>query len=185
MANRRQFNSRPRRPTKWVSSQIVGPIPDQSTLVVADGIPMTVPTTESVNQPDPTVVSVRGQIAVHRATPGADMIVIAWAIVLMRLDVGTAAAVQIFNPFLTSELDRQDILGMGFVESPASLLNSADARASDFSSKVVEVNVRTSRIVQQNTNNLFFWISSADQMGAGSDGAFNVRASFRTLLKFK
>jgi len=182
VANRHE---RPRRPTKWTSSQSTGNIPDSNSLVVGDGLALTTPTTESINRPDPTAIAIRGQISVGRNNAGTDKSNIAWAIVLMRLGVGSTTPIQIFDPYDTGDLERQDILGMGFLPVPPVVLTpSSDAAAVDRQSTAIDVHIRSSRIVKQNTNNLFFWIASTDLAPPGSDDAFFFRASFRTLLKW-
>ena len=182
---RQNSNSRTKRPTKWVSSAVNGAVPDADSLAVADAVVMTNPTTEIFNQPDPTIVSVRGQLFISRALVTSSRIACAWAIVMMRLDVGGVVPTQVFDPFGTADLERQDVLGMGHLDiPPIAILPSNDSSVIQRGVLTREIHIKVSRKLAQNTNNLFFWIASTDSSPPGVDDELHVIGSFRTLLKF-
>ena len=175
----------PRRPTKWTSSQRSGVITDSDSLTVASALALTTPTTAALNRPDPTVVAVRGQISVTRNVATANFHTVAWAILVQRVSASLGTQpIQVFNPFDTGDLERQDIMGMGYIEVPGVNVDSTDTATNTAASRVADIHIRVARKLDQNSNNLFFWISSTDVAPPGTADAFVARASFRTLLKW-
>ncbi len=182
---RRRSVSRPKRKTKWCSATVNGGIPRKTLLAIGDGVPLCTTTTAVIDQADVVVGGVRGQISITKVKHDDDNPVVAWAIVLGRTG-GSADVnpIQVFDPFDTNDLERQDILGMGMCNLPQGILTSADVMISSQEAMVTDVHVKTSRKLLRNWNNLFFWIVSDAGATAGSDDAYRVQASFRTIMKF-
>jgi len=174
-----------KRQTKWCAAVLNGGVPRTSALVVADALPLCQPTTAVPDQQDVVVGGIRGQINITKIQKDDDDPVVAWAIVLGRTG-GSADSnpVQIFNPFLENDLERQDILGMGFCALPPFVLNSADVAVVNQAATVTDVVVKSSRKLDRNWNNLFLWVVSTAGATAGSDNSFRVQASMRTIMKF-
>ena len=106
---------------------------------------------------------------------------VAWAIVMARTAPGTTDPLQTFNPFLPADLERQDILGMGFCEIPPIVfVPSTDASSSNSAASVTDINIRVGRRYHRNANELCLWIVALGSMDVGYEAAFSVR----TLLKF-
>ena len=169
-----------KRQTKWcgIATSLTTPNPANAT--TADGIQLCTVTTAAPDQADPVVGWCRGNISITRSNTSDTTMSCAWAIVLMRLVEGDTLPVQVFSPFLTGDLERQDILGYGHIEVPPTVLTpSTDARTPDRSSRVAEINLRVGRKLARNTNNLFLWI-----MTSGSDNGLSAEVDVRTLMKF-
>ncbi len=174
-----------KRPTKWCAAIVNAGVPKHDLLAVTDAVRLCQPTTAVPDQQDIVAGGIRGQINITRIQKDDDDPVIAWAIVMGRTaGVVSAGPVQVFDPFLENDLERQDILGMGYIAAPPILLNGADVAILNQQSSVVDVHIKTSRKVDRNWNNLFFWIASSAGAGAGTDNSFRCQASFRTLMKF-
>lgn len=173
-----------RTPTKWVSSSVSGGIPDSASVATADAVSLAGSlTTAVVNRQNPTVVSVRGQISISRASTAANIVAIQWAIVLMRKEFNASNPVQTFTPFSTIDLEERNILAMGMCDAPPIMFTpSNDALATDRRANVYDIHVKVSRKLRNQEDGLFFWIVSTDSSPPGTDDAFNVIGNFRTLL---
>ena len=177
---RRSFVKRPKRRTKWCGANRAASVPNQANIATSDAIPLCQPTTAVVDAPDPVVGWCRGSISLGRNNVTDTLSACAWAIVLGRTVPGATLPVQVFDPFLEADLERQDILGMGFIPIPPMLFTpSTDAVDIDRSQTVVDINIRVGRKLPRNANNLFLWVVSQSL-----DDAFTIRTSVRTLMKF-
>jgi len=175
----------PRRKTKWVASTTNALVSNTTNLAVSDGLPLAASTTAVNDQADPTIVGVRGQLSLSRQNANDVNPAIAWAIVLMRTAPDSSTAIQLFNPFLQDDLERQDILGMGHIPAPPENLEADNTGVPDSSTRVVDIHIKAKRKYARNTNGLFFWIVGENGTGvAPIDETFRVIASFRTLLMF-
>ena len=177
---RRNSAPRRKRPTKWCSAVSFSPVPIVSALAVGDAIPLCDPTTSVLEQADPVVGWCRGSITIGRSGVSDPAPAIAWAIVVQRLDIGLSTPTQVFNPWATDDLERQDILGMGHCDIPPAVLTSGDARVTSHSGMVTNINVKVARKLPRNTNNLFLWVVA---LGA-EDNAFSAQTTVRSLMKF-
>ena len=180
-----RFARRPRvvsrkRQTKWCGAVLAASVPAQTDLVVGDATKLCGDFPDQVDYPDPLVGWVKGQISLSRILTGEINAAVAWAVVLMRTDVGTTNASQVFEPFSSDHLERQDILGMGFCAVPPVVLNAADASVINRGATVTPINIKVGRRLHRNTNNLFLWMAS---IGA-TDNSFQSVGTFRTLMKF-
>ena len=164
---------------KWCGAHSDATVKNSTNVIVSDAIPLCEITTAVNDQADPTVGWCRGSISLARVGTTEDTPSIAWAIVMMRIDVGGSDPVQVFNPFDAPNLERQDILGMGHIPAPPTIIESTDDRLVDHSSRVVDVNIRVGRKLHRNTNNLFLWIVSQS-----ANVEFQAEATIRTLMKF-
>jgi len=173
-----------KRPTKWCAATINMGVPKHDLLAVADATPLCAQTGGLQDVQDIVIGPVRGQLSITRIQKDDDDNVIAWAIVLCRLEAGDTVPVQVFDPFAVIDLERQDILGMGIIPCPAIVLNSTNVAVVSQESTVVDIVVKSSRKLQRNTNNLFLWVASSAGAGAGTDNAFRVQGSLRTIMKF-
>ena len=180
MPRYRKRSSSVKRQTKWCAAVQSGGVANVTSLVAGDATNLCPGTTADQDQPDPVVGWCRGSISISRINTSTVNPTVAWAIVLMRTAPGSPTAVQTFSPYLGDDLERQDILGMGYCEVPPVAINSADNAVVDRSSKVTSINIKVSRKLHRNTNGLFFWIVAE---GAG-DNQYHVEASIRTLMKF-
>ncbi len=108
----------------------------------------------------------------------------AWAIVKMQINVSTGEPVQIFNPFNSVDLERQDILGMGHLAVPPTILQADNTIVTERSNTVTEINIKVGRRLLRNTQALFLWTASTDESAPGTDNAFQIIGSIRTLMKF-
>jgi len=173
-----------RTPTKWVSAALNAAVPDVSAVATSDTVSLAgALTTAAVNRQDPTVVSVRGQVSCSRLIASSGNVAIAWAIVLMRLELGAQTPVQTFSPFSTVDLEERDILAMGHIPAPPSMFLPSDSSLqTNKEAKVVDIHVKVSRKIKTNQDGLFFWFSSTDSLPPGVDNAFHLIGSFRTLL---
>ena len=175
----RSTRTRPRRPTKWCAAVADDPVANSANLTIADSIRLCASFPSEANQPDPVVGWCKGSISISRLISGEDTPVIRAAIVMCRLDPATADPVQIFNPFNSADLERQDILWMGSAACPPTVLNAADAKVIDRSSTVLDINCKVSRKFATNTNNLFLWIATAT-----TDNLVQAHIVVRSLMKF-
>ncbi len=169
----------PKRRTKWCGAVSNANVRSLGALVVADAIPLCSPTTAVVDMPDPTAGWCRGSISISRLVTSDITPTLAWAIVLGRTNPGGTTPLQIFNPFDEGDLERQDILGMGYIKCSPILLEAADTLVPNNDSEVVHVNIRVGRKLMRNTNNLFLWL-----VADAANNAFQGQASIRTLMKF-
>jgi len=167
--------------TKWCARATDLAVPDPGNLVVGDAIPLCQPTAGVVDEADIVMGWCRGQISISRVDASNTTPAVAWAIVRMRTNPGGTLPVQIFNPFDVLDLERQDILGMGHIRvPPIVLIPSTDLPTIDRSSSVVDINIKTSRKVARNSNNLFLWIVALSVV----DNGILAKSSVRTLMKF-
>jgi len=179
-ARGRSARRAPKRRTKWCGANRAFSVPNEANTVVGDAVPLCQPTTAVVDIPDPVVGWCRGMISLGRNNVTDTLSACAWAVVMGRTDPGGTAPLQSFNPFLEADLERQDILGMGFIPiPPAILVPSTDAADINRAGTVVDINIRVGRKLMRNTNNLFLWIVSQSL-----DDSFTARTSVRTLMKF-
>ena len=170
-----------KRPTKWCAIVNSAATPNTANLAVGDGIPLCDVTTAANDQADPVVGWCRGSISLSRGSTADVAPRVAWAIVSMRLDAGTGNPVQEFDPWVQSDLERQDILGMGHLEVPAivKLPTVADTDSENHATTVAHINIRVGRKLPRNTNNLFLWIVTQ-----GIDNGYTATVTVRTLMKF-
>ena len=171
---------RRKRQTKWCAAVTFGGVPDTGSIATIDALPLCAPTTAVGDQADPVVGWCRGDITLSHSGSTDTAPAVAWAIVNMRLDVATVLPVQIFNPFDVDDLERQDILGMGHCNIPAMSLNSSDAQTNTREAMVTKIEVKVSRRLHRNTNNLFLWIA----MLGSQDNAITAQITVRSLMKF-
>ncbi len=170
-----------RRPTKWCAATSVAIVPNQAGLAIADGNPLCPSTTAGFDQADPVVGWCRGAISLSRVGVAEANPAVAWAIVLAKTVPGSITPLQTFNPWAVTELERQDILGMGHIPvPPTNLVPSTDARIADDSSTVVDINIRVGRKYPRNSTQLMLWIVSF----GSEDVAYEAVFSIRTLMKF-
>ena len=180
-ASRGTRTARRRRQTKWCGVVTAAPVPNAANLVVGDALPLCSETSAVADQADVVLGWTRGSISLSRLTTSVGSPVVAWAIVLMRTSpAATTAPLQIFNPFLAEDLERQDILGMGHMEVPPLLLKADDTNAINKGSLVEHIHVKVSRKVARNSNNLFLWIVAA----GATDDVYASNCSIRSLMKF-
>ena len=173
-----------KRPTKWCGVVLKGSMPDSDSIVVADAVPLC-PSTSSVNdEADPVVGWCKGHISISRLLGSMPTPAAAWAIVRMQSQPGTDTPVQIFNPFNQGDLERQDILGMGHLVIPPIVLDSANVQETQRGTSVTEVNIKVSRKLSRNHENIYFWTASTDEAAPGTDNALQVISTIRTLMKF-
>jgi len=178
--NARVVSRRPKRQTKWCAEQSSFDVPDTGALAAPDALVLCDNLTGSADQPDPLIGWCRGQISLSRNGTGTIIPGVAWAIVMMRVAPGTELPVQVFNPWLKADLERQDILSMGHCAVPPThLVPSTDANVAERSSTVTEINCRVSRRFLRNTNQLFLWI-----VARNGDGEFHAEVTVRSLMKF-
>jgi len=170
--------SAPKRRTKWCAAQADFNVPNIANNAVADAVPLCLPTTAVVDQADPVVGWCRGQISLSRVTITDTAPAVAWAIVVGRLTIAASTPVQVFNPWSVDDLERQDILGMGHFEIPP-IVDVGAGSVIDHSTRVATINIKTSRKLSRNTNNLFLWV-----VGNSLDNATTVKCAIRTLMKF-
>lgn len=171
--------------TKWHPSVGNATVPDASDLIVGDGAPLLHTSTADEDVQDVLAGWCIGWITLSRLLVAAQNAAVTFAIVNMRLTVGSAAAVQTFDPFDSDHLARQDILTMGSIPvPPVVLVPSTDSPIIDRQSVVVPVRCRVGRKVQRNTNNLFLWVASTDNVPPGVDNSFHIMWNIRTLMKF-
>ncbi len=179
------MSRRKRMATKWCASTGNGTIPDGASATTADGAELCATTTAVIDEPDILAGWCIGDIQVSRLDAATQNAAIAWAIVMQRLSVGTVTPAQVFSPFSRNHLERQDILAMGMIPTPPIIfVPSTDAPATDRSSVTVQVRCRVGRKLDRNTNNLFLWIASTDNVPPGTDNAFHAWWNIRTLMKF-
>jgi len=170
-----------KRQTKWCARATNLAVADTVNVAVGDGIPLCEPTAGIVDEADIVMGWCRGQISISMVDASVSNGACAWAIVRMRTNPGGTLPVQIFNPFDVLDLERQDILGMGHIPLPPALLvPSTDAAVVNRASSVVDINIKTSRKVSRNSNNLFLWIVGLTVV----DNGILAKASVRTLMKF-
>ena len=170
----------PKRKSKWCAAAFDFTVPAQASLVVGDGIALCDVTTAVNDQADPVVGWCKGAISISRATSSTPSPAVAWAITMGRLNTGTGAVVQTFNPWDKGDLERQDVLGAGICEVPPLVLTSADALIDSRGSLVTPINIKVSRKFHRNTNMLFLWV-----VGLGAaDNTTQASGFVRTLMKF-
>ncbi len=175
--------ARRKRQTKWCGEEFNFQVPSAPALVVGDGNALCVVTTAVVDQADPLVGWCRGQISLSRRASVDGSPAVAWAIVAQRLTVGAITPAQTFNPFFKGDLERQDILGMGHCVVPPIVLKADNTFDLNRGNSVTDINVRVSRRLARNTNNLFLWIAS-EEAGTPTDVTFHAIVTIRTLMKF-
>jgi len=185
--NRTQRTAR-KRQTKWCAATVNGLVPDHTDAVAADAVPLCVTTTAVQDEPDVVLGWMRGQITLSRLNPGLDeqSMAVAWAIVMQRTLPGSPSQpVQVFDPFDIEDLERQDILGMGHFElPPVVIVPSNDATRTVQAATVVNIDVGVSRKLGRNTNNIFLWVASTDNVNDGPDNSFHIIGSIRSIMKF-
>ena len=177
---RRVTRSR-KRQTKWCGFADGHTIPNAATLGVADGDPICPATTSKTDQADPLVGWCRGSLSVSRIGIGEVNPAVMWAVVMGRVVPTSNQAIQTFNPFLTEDLERQDILGMGAVAVPPTvLIPSSDVNVANRGSLTTEINIKVGRRYHRNLNQLFLWVVAA----GAEDNAYQVQVVIRSLMKF-
>ena len=170
-----------KRPTKWCGSFANTTVPLNTSLTVSDPVPLCTITNAAQNHPDPVVGWCRGSIDCSRLNGTDTNATVAWAIVMARLTVGSVTPVQIFDAFNVQDLERQDILGMGYLTiPPVVLIPSTDVAAINKGVITQQINIKVGRKLLRNSNNLFLWLSSF----GGTDNSYVCRSSIRTLMKF-
>jgi len=169
-----------KRATKWCAVSAVIPVPNQAGLAIADGIPLCPNSISSADQADPLIGWCRGSLSLSRSGVGEVNPVVAWAIVMMRLDPGTTTLQQVFNPFDTDHLERQDILAMGHIAVPPTVLSSGDVATIARASTVSEITCKVGRKFHRNANMLTLWIVA----GGAEDVGYEVTGTIRSLMKF-
>ena len=173
-----------KRPTKWCGVVTSGSVSDSNSLAVADAINLCPVTTAANDQADPIVGWCRGAISTSRLLGSMPTPAAAWAIVLQTMSESTGEPLQVFNPWDQTDLERQSILGMGHMVVPPIVLDSSNVQETQRGTSVTEINVRVGRKVLRNNQSLFLWFASTDESAPGTDNAFQVIASIRTLMKF-
>ena len=169
-----------KRQTKWCAISALLVAPNQSSIAVADGIPLCSNQDAAADQADPLIGWCRGSISLSRIRFGLEAPVVAYAIVMMRLVPGTTTFVQTFNPFDTDDLERQDILTMGHIPVPPVLLQADNTEVANSQSSVVNINCKVGRRFKRNANMLTLWIASA----GGEDNMVETTSTIRSLMKF-
>ena len=178
---RRTIRTARRRQTKWCASSSVSVIANQGGLAVADAVPLCISTTANADSPDPLVGWCRGSISLSRIGVSEINPAVAWAIVMGRTVPGGVTPLQVFNPFDGDDLERQDILGMGHLPVPATvLIPSSDANRVSREATVTEVAIKVSRRYHRKSNQLFLWLVAAGT----EDVAYEATSTIRTLMKF-
>ena len=165
---------------KWCAASDNSSVKNTTNVVVADAIPLCDNTVSRADNPDPVVGWCRGSISLSRLGATDPTPSCAWAIVLGRTASGGTLPLQIFNPFDRDDLERQDILGMGHIPVPAvTLTPSDDSPETSHESTVVDINIKVSRKLLRNTNNMFLWIVSSS-----ANVELQAEVTVRTLMKF-
>ncbi len=183
MPRRIKRTVRRKRPTKWCATVLKGQIPDSDSIILADAINLCPGTTAINDQADPVVGWCRGYLSVSRLLGSMPTCAVSWAIVKMQTD-SAGVPVQIFNPFDLNDLERQDILGLGHMVVPPTVLTAGDVVQTQRGNSVTEINIKVGRKVLRNNQSLFLWTASTDESAPGTDNAFQLIASIRTLMKF-
>ena len=182
---KRIVRSRRKRPTKWCGVVTTGSVPDSDSLIVADSTNLCPVTTAANDSPDPVVGWCKGYISTSRLLGSMPTPACAWAIVLQTMSEATGDPLQVFNPWDQTDLERQSILGMGHMAVPPIVLTpSNDTIVTQRQTTVTEINIKVGRKVLRNNQSLFLWFASTDEAAPGTDNAFQVIASIRTLMKF-
>ena len=170
-----------KRQTKWCAQTSTAIVPNQGGLAIADHFLLCPGTSADQDAPDPLVGWCRGSISLSRLLVTEKNDAVAWAIVMMRTAPGTTDPVQTFNPFLPADLERQDILGMGYCAiPPIAFIPSTDASSPDSSATVTNINVKVGRRFHRNSNELVLWVVSFGSMDLGYEATFSIRS----LMKF-
>jgi len=170
---------RAKRKTKWCAATSTITIPSTGNITTNDATALCPSSASDVDNPDPTVGWCKGSISLSRANSVDSQPAVAWAIVMGRTNPGTTSPIQIFNPFAEDDLERQDILGMGYIACDPIILNSADAVTIQRSATVADINIRVGRKYARHSNGLFLWVVSV-----GTDDTWAATFSIRSLMKF-
>ena len=183
--SRRTFKRK--RATKWCARTVNGLVAGNNNLVTADAVSLCDTAQASIpDMQDVVLGNIRGQLSLFRlpASLLEDSLACAWAIVKMKMAPGGTIPVQLFDPFAQVDLERQDILGMGHIDIPPVLLQADNSVVTGGGCTVLDIDVKVGRKISRHSENLFLWIASTDNVGAGPDNSFHVIGSIRSLMKF-
>ena len=170
-----------KRQTKWCAQTSTAIVPNQAGLAISDHQLLCPGTSADHDQADPLVGWCRGSISLSRLLVSEKNDAVAWAIVMMRTEPGTTDPLQVFNPFLPADLERQDILGMGYCAiPPIAFIPSSDASSPDSSATVTNINIKVGRRYNRTANELCLWLVAF----GSSDLAYEATFSIRSLMKF-
>jgi len=73
---------------------------------------------------------------------------------------------------------------MGHIVIPPIIVDSADVQETQRGTSVTTIDIKVSRKLSRNNQNIYFWTASTDEAAPGTDNALQVIATLRTLMKF-
>jgi len=171
----------PHRPTKWCRRNFLDLVQDEANLVVGDGFVLCPITTAIDTIQDVTIFNTRIIGSLRRTAVTADLSCM-WVLAIQKFNFSTGVVLQFVNPYNTDALSSQDIMGMGFLDCPPTVLNDVNTPLVNREGKAFEINVKAQRKLNRNTHTLVLTIAS--RSAGDVDGVLSAEVVTSTLMKF-